>query len=817
MNNYNPKKIEKKWQEYWEKNKINSCNLNDNKKTKFYNLVMFYYPSGDKIHVGHGYNYTGSDVFGRYKRMKGFNVFEPMGADAFGLPAENYAIRTGVHPSISTKKNIDFGQKQLKKLGLMYDWEKEINTSSPEYYKWTQWLFQILYKSGLAYQAEAPVNWCPSCKTVLANEQVIDGKCERCNSGVIQKNLKQWFFRITKYADKLLEGHKEINWPEKTIIMQKNWIGRSEGAEINFKIKDSNEKLKVFTTRADTLFGVTALVLAPEHKLILKLKEEVSNRKEVENYIKKSKKKSEIERTELEKEKTGTLLKGIYAINPVNNENIPVWIGDYVIASYGGGAVMVVPAHDKRDYQFAKKHNIEIREVVKGGDISKEAFMGYGTLCNSGQFSGLGSKKAIKEIIKWIEKRRLGKESINYRLRDWLISRQRYWGAPIPIIYCDKCGKVLVPEKDLPVKLPNLKNFKPTAEGESPLARAKEWVNVKCPKCGRNAKRSTETMDTFVCSSWYFLRYLSPHLNSRAFNRKLADRWLPVDQYNGGAEHACMHLLYARFITKVLYDKKFINFNEPFTKLNHQGMILAADGSKMSKSKGNVVIPDNYVKKYGADTFRVYVLFIASFEEGGLWNDKGIIGAYKFLKKVWFLFQDKKKFSGKTNQKLIYKLHYTIKKVGDDIENFKFNTAIAAMMEFINLWQKENNTLAKKDAEIFLKILAPFTPHICEELFQKIQKTKKLGAVRQRKKDKKETIFKEKWPEHNKELIKKETFELVIQVNGKVRDKLEVDSNISEEEIREIALKREKIEKWLGIKKPRKVIFIKGRLVNIVI
>jgi leucyl-tRNA synthetase len=794
---YNPQKIEPKWQKKWEKDKINFCDLN--KKPKFYNLVMFYYPSGDKIHIGHGYNYTGADVFGRYKRMNGFNVFEPMGADAFGLPAENYAIKTGVHPAKSTKQNIDFGREQLKKLGLMIDWEKEINTSEPEYYKWTQWLFGILYKAGLAYRAEAPVNWCPSCKTVLANEQVISGKCERCESEVIQKNLKQWFFKITDYAEKLLEGHKKLNWPARTILMQKNWIGKSEGTTIKFKIGES--EIEVFTTRIDTIFGVTALILAPEHELVAQITTP-EYKKQVDDYILKSKKKSELERTDLEKEKTGVFT-GAYVINPLNNEKVPVWVSGYVIATYGGGAVMFVPAHDKRDFEFAKKHKIEIREVISGGDISKDAFVDYGILVNSGQFNGLSSEQAIKKITEWLEKNKLGKKQINYHLRDWLISRQRYWGAPIPIIYCDKCGEVLVLEKDLPVELPDLKDFKPIDTGDSPLARSKEFINVKCPKCKGDAKRSTETMDTFVCSSWYFLRYLSPHLNDKPFDKNLVNKWLPIDQYTGGAEHACLHLLYARFITKVLYDQKFVNFDEPFTKLNHQGMILAADGSKMSKSKGNVVIPDDYVKKYGADTFRMYVLFIAPFEQGGAWNDKGIIGVNKFLKRTWSLFGNGGKFGNKTSGKLIQKLHYTIKKVGNDIENFKFNTVVSSMMELANLCQEKDNNLSKKDAENFLKILAPFCPHVAEELWSN------LGH--------KKSIFEESWPKYDEKLIKKETIELVIQINGKVRDKIEVSAEISKEEAEKLALASEKIKTWLKNQKPKVVIFVKGKLINIVI
>ena len=825
MEQYNPKKIEEKWQKKWEKDKTNFCNLSEKKKPKFYNLAMFFYPSGDKIHIGHGYNYTGADVVGRYKRMNGFNVFEPMGADAFGLPTENYAIKTGVHPAKSTKQNIDFGREQLKSLGLMYDWEKGINTSDPEYYKWTQWLFGVLYKAGLAYRAEAPVNWCPSCKTVLANEQVIDGKCERCESQVIQKNLRQWFFKITDYAEKLLEGHKKLDWPERTIAMQKNWIGKSEGTNIKFKI--NNNEIEVFTTRIDTIFGVTALILAPEHELVAKITTP-EYKKQVDEYILASKKKSELERTDLEKEKTGVFT-GAYAINPLNNEKVPIWISDYVIATYGGGAVMFVPAHDERDYQFAKKYKIKIKKVILPEAIMKfarnardltmgskpelrpeaECFIEYGELVNSGEFSGLKSEQAIEKITKWLEKKKLGKKKINYHLRDWLISRQRYWGAPIPIIYCDKCGEILVEEKDLPIKLPDLKDFKPTSEGESPLARSKEFVNAKCPKCGGNAKRSTETMDTFVCSSWYFLRFLSPHLKDEPFDKKMAEKWLPVDQYTGGAEHACLHLLYARFITKVLFDQKLIKFDEPFTKLNHQGIILAADGSKMSKSKGNVVIPDDYIKAYGADTFRMYVLFIAAFEDGGAWNDKGIIGVYKFLKRVWFLMQDSSKISKQTSKDLAQKINYTIKKVGEDIESFKFNTAIASKMELMNAWSEKDNVLSEKDAESFLKILAPFAPHIAEELWSSVFAK---ASARQGK-----SIFETEWPKYDEKLIKKDTIELVIQVNGKVRDRVEVSAEISQKEAEKIALEREKIKNTLGNSKPKVVIFVKGKLINIVI
>jgi len=797
---------EQKWQKFWEENKTNHCDLQDKTKPKFYNLVMFFYPSGAKIHIGHGYNYTGSDVYGRYKTMRGFNVFEPMGADAFGLPAENYAIKTGVHPAITTKENVDFGMKQLKSLGTMYDWEKEINTSDPEYYKWTQWLFSVLYKAGLAYRKEAPVNWCTSCKTVLANEQVISGKCERCNSQVVQKNLKQWFFKITNYADRLLKGHKKINWPEKTITMQKNWIGRSEGAEIIFNVNDY--KLKVFTTRPDTLFGATFMVIAPEHQLISNFQDttcpfvrRVSNFQEVKKYIQQAKNKSDLERSDLNKNKSGVELKGIKAINPVNNQEIPIFVADYVMMNYGTGAIMAVPAHDQRDYDFAKKYDLKIIEVIKGGDITKQAFTNIdsGEMINSGFLNGMIPKDAINKIIKYLEDNNLGKKTVQYKLRDWLISRQRYWGAPIPIIFCEKCGEVL--DENLPIKLPNLENFAPTDDGHSPLARSKEFVNIKCPKCNSKAKRCTETMDTFVCSSWYFLRFLSPNLKNMAFDKALTEKWLPVDQYCGGAEHACMHLLYARFITKVLYDQKYINFDEPFIKLNHQGMILATDGTKMSKSKGNVVIPDDYIKKYGADVFRTYVLFLAPFEEGGSWNDNGILGVKRFFNRIWKLHNKTNSSKTISNNKFTNLFHQTIKKVTQDIENFHFNTAISQMMILLNEIDKQSE-ISTNTYKTLLLLLAPFAPHLTEELWHN------LGYN--------QSIYQEKWPAYNPELIKNNEIELVVQVNGKVRDKFLTQAGIPKDQSQKTALKSEKIKRWLKSKEPKKIIFIQDKLINIV-
>ena len=818
MEKYNHLKIEKKWQKYWEDNKTNFCDLEDDLKTKFYNLVMFFYPSGSKIHVGHGYNYVGSDVFGRYKRLQGFNVLEPMGADAFGLPAENYAIKTGVHPAVSTKENVDYGIRQLKELGTMYDWSKQIDTSSPEYYKWTQWIFSVLYKAGLAYQAEAPVNWCPSCRTVLANEQVISGKCERCDSEVIQKNLKQWFFKITDYADRLLKDHKKINWPQQTITMQKNWIGKSNGAEIIFNVilngaersEESNrsfakaqddKQLKVFTTRPDTLFGATFMVVAPEHSLIEKEASSIENLEEIKEYIKKAKKKSDLERGDLNKDKSGVELKGIKAINPVNNKEISIFVADYVMMSYGTGAIMAVPAHDERDWEFAKKYDLEIVEVIKGGNVDKEAFIEIdsGEMVNSEFLNEMEPRDAINKIIKFLEEKKMGKKTVRYKLRDWLISRQRYWGAPIPIIYCDKCGEVL--DENLPVKLPELENFKPTNEGESPLARSEEFVNIKCPKCGIDAKRSTETMDTFVCSSWYFLRFLNPDLSAKAFDKKLADKWLSVDQYCGGAEHTVMHLLYSRFVTKVLFDQKLINFDEPFTKLNHQGMILAEDGTKMSKSKGNSVNPDDYIKKYGADVFRTYVLFLAPFEDGGSWSDKGIMGVKRFLDRVWS-FQEKITQENIENKNLEIILNQTIKKVTNDIEDFHFNTVISQMMILVNNLEKQENVSENIYKNLIL-LLSPFAPHLCEELWNRLGNDKTLAF--------------EPWPEYDENLIQADEIELVVQVNGKVRDKIMVSAGIFEDEAKKIALESEKIQKWLENQEPKKVIYIKNKLISIVV
>ena len=832
MSKYEPSKIEPKWQKIWEEKGLYKVDFK--KKPKFYCLVMFPYPSGDKLHIGHWYNFGPIDTYARFKRMQGFNVFEPIGFDAFGLPAENYAIKTGIHPKESTETNIKYMIKQLKQIGAMYDWSKMINTSSPRYYKWTQWLFLQLFNNGLAYRKRSSANYCPSCKTVLANEQVVDGRCERCDTQVIQKKLDQWFFKITDYAERLLSGLDKLDWPEKTKIMQRNWIGKSEGAIIKFQITDSDLQIPIFTTRPDTLFGVTYLVLAPEKwqeiSSKIKTKNEISTTAQIHKYIKETEKKTYFER-QFNKEKTGVFT-GLYAINPVNNEKIPVWISDYVLPDYGTGAIMCVPAHDQRDFEFATKFNLPIKRVIKntedGNSKLEKAYEGDGTMINSGKWDGMDSKKFKEEIVKWLYQKGLAKKSIQYKLRDWLISRQRYWGAPIPLVFCENCaakiknqksniknftkgelknpGWISIPEKDLPVVLPENVNFKPT--GESPLAEASQFINTKCPKCGSPAKRETDTMDTFVCSSWYFLRYLSPDLSSGPWDNKRVAQWLPVDLYVGGAEHATMHLIYARFITMVLHDLNLIHFEEPFTRLYHQGTITHK-GAKMSKSRGNVVIPDGFIKKYGSDAFRMYLMFMGPYDEGGDWSDYGIIGIWRFLNRVWNLVNSKRNKKDKEtqretkNKETVRKLHQTIKRVTEDLESLRFNTAVASLMEWINLASNNLDAVDNKMLDIFLKLLAPFSPHLAEELWSYLGHQK--------------SIFKESWPQYEIKMIAQEKTTLVIQINGKVRDKIEVDPKVNEGEIRQIALSRPKIQSWLSGKKIKKIIYIPGRILNIVI
>lgn len=829
---YNHKQIESKWQKKWEEEGLYKTS-EDEKKPKYYILDMFPYPSGAGLHVGHVESYTATDILSRYYRLKGYNVMHPQGWDAFGLPAENYAVKTGVHPRETTKKAISVFKNQINSLGFSYDWDREVNSSDADYYKWTQWFFLFLYKNGLAYKSKGKVNWCPKCQTVLANEQAENGKCERCETEVMQKDLEQWYFKISDFIEDqnyegrevkgLLNGLNDIDWPESTKLAQKNWIGRSEGASVKFKVESKKLKvdlLEVFTTRPDTLFGCTYMVVSPEHKILKNLESKIENLEEIKNYQVMARKKTDLERTDLNKDKSGVEIKGLKAVNPVNNEEIPIFVADYVLASYGTGAIMAVPAHDERDFEFAKKYNLEIREVVQDKYAKEQAehtcFSGEGIAVNSDWLNFLETKVAKEKITEWLKEKKLAKKEINYRLRDWLVSRQRYWGAPIPIIYCDKCGEVPVPEKDLPVILPEDVDFKPT--GESPLKYSKEFCDVKCPKCGGEARREFDTMDTFVCSSWYYLRYSDPQNKDEFASSENLKKWLPVDIYMGGAEHSVLHLLYSRFFTKVFHKYGLVDFNEPFIKLRHQGIILAEDGTKMSKSKGNVVNPDDLVESDGADSLRMYEMFMGSIEDMKPWNTKGIAGVRRFLEKIWklamegshpFLFS-KAEGAGESgvrplggkNNKITSLLHKTIKKVEEDIESFKFNTAISQMMILVNALEKEEK-ISEDLYEKLLIILSPFAPHITEELWEN------LGH--------KESIFKEVWPKYDPELIKDETINLIIQVNGKLRDTIEVKADILKEEAQEKALASEKIKKWTEDKELKKVIFVPGKLINIVL
>lgn len=807
---YHPQEIEKKWQKIWEETKLYKTDISQT-DSKLYCLVMFIYPSGDKLHIGHWYNYGPTDTWARFKRMQGYNVFEPIGYDAFGLPAENYAIKAGVHPAISTANNIRVIREQLKAIGAMYDWDAEIDTSRPEYYKWTQWLFLKLYKNGLAYRKKAAVNWCPSCSTVLANEQVIDGRCERCDNQVIMRDLEQWFFKITDYAERLLEGHARIQWPEKTIAMQKNWIGKSTGAIIRFKIEGREEFIDVFTTRPDTLYGVTYMVLAPEHPLVEQLTTS-SCRDAVSDYIQETRKIKEIERLSTEREKTGVFI-GSYCTNPANHERVPIWIADYVLYTYGTGAVMAVPAHDERDFQFAKKYNLPIRQVIKQkGENSQfelsEAYTEPGIMVNSADFDGMESTAAKSAIVERLKQQNLGEFKTNYKLRDWLISRQRYWGAPIPIIYCPQCGEVPVPEEQLPVLLPENVEF--SGKGTSPIATNLEFVHVDCPKCGREAHREVDTMDTFVCSSWYFLRYPNPHLSDKAFDSEIVNKWLPVDQYVGGAEHAVMHLLYARFFTKVLYDLGLIDFDEPFTRLVHQGTITN-NGAKMSKSRGNVVNPDSFVQKYGSDTFRMYMMFMGSYEEGGNWSDEGITGMHRFVSRLWRLLHtlvEEVPMGDESNEylKILRQQHYAVKYCTASLENFHFNTAISRIMELVNeiyLYLQNvspndrNKRLLTETIPVLLRLSAPFCPHMAEELWSVIGKPY--------------SIFNEPWPEFDESFLNLDTINLGIQINGKIRGQIQIAADADDQTI--VAEAKVQVAKYLSGKQILKSIVIPKKLV----
>ena len=807
------KQIEAKWQAKWEKDKINNFDKKNIDK-KYYCLEMFSYPSAAKLHVGHWYNYGPTDSFARYKKMKGYEIFQPMGFDAFGLPAENFAIKTGIHPEDSTIQNIENMEETLRKMGAMFDWTAEIKTCMPDYYKWTQWIFLQLYKKGLAYRKEAPVNWCNSCQTVLANEQVIQGLCERCHNTVVQKNLTQWFFKITEYAEELLQGLDTLDWPEKTKAMQRNWIGKSIGGEIVFKAENGEDELKVFTTRADTIFGVSYVVLAPEHPLVKKLttKKQLA---EVEAYVEETAKTKEIERLSLDREKTGVFT-GAYCINPVNGKKVPIWISDYVLYSYGTGCVMGVPSHDDRDFIFANKYGLPINRVIKGaqGVNDELPFVDDGVLINSVNYDGLTSEEARKKILNDLATQNQGSFKINYRLRDWLVSRQRYWGAPIPMIHCPKCGTVPVPEEDLPVKLPKNVDFKP--DGKSPLAKCEEFINCKCPVCGADAERDPDTLDTFVCSSWYFLRYPDSKNDKQAFNKEIVNKMLPVDKYVGGAEHACMHLLYARFFTKALRDMGYLDFDEPFKSLVHQGVILGPDGIRMSKSRGNVISPDDYVATYGSDIFRLYLMFGFAYTEGGPWNDGGIKSIAKFLDRVEKLVTDvvslksnKVSTIDKAEKELNYARNYAIKCVDRDFEVFSFNTAIARLMEYLTALTKyaliENkNVEFLKDCVLdFIKLLAPCAPHFAEEVWSM------LGN--------KKSIFLSNYPVYDEKALVKDEIEIAIQINSKVRAKAVIASDLSDEEIKQVVLNNETIIPLIEGKEVKKVIIIKGRLVNVIV
>jgi len=817
MKEYKPQEIEAKWQKVWAERKVfDTPQYSD--RPKYYSLVMFPYPSGT-LHVGHVKNYVIGDIVARYKRMQGYNVLHPFGYDAFGLPAENAAIAHKIHPKKWTLDNIKIIRGQIKKLGISYDWNREVITCTEDYYKWTQWVFLKLYEAGLAYKKPGAVNWCPSCQTVLANEQVKEGKCERCGTTVTMKYLEQWYFKITDYAEKLLDGLDKLpGWPEHVKTMQRNWIGKSTGAEVDFPIDGMDKTIRIFTTRPDTIYGVTFMAIAPESPLVSELVTS-EQKAEVEDFLARVALEDRFKRTSLEAKKEGVFL-GRYAVNPLTGERIPIYVANYILYEYGTGAIMAVPGHDQRDFDFAKEYGIDIKQVVrpKDGDwnVQERPYEGEGIIVNSGEFNGLESSKGIEEITKYIEEKGYGKRSVQYKLRDWLISRQRYWGAPIPVVYCDKCGIVPVAEKDLPVRLPENVEFLPT--GQSPLTLSEEFKHTTCPKCGGPAHREVETMDTFVDSSWYYLRYVNPKLEDRPFETEDVNNWLPVDQYIGGVEHAVLHLLYSRFITKVLNDLGYVNFDEPFENLFTQGMIYK-DGWKMSKSKGNVVSPDDMIQKYGADTLRMYILFMAPPEKDAEWNDTGIEGVNRFIRRLWnnyyrildLLSSDNENSVDLTKEEksLRRKLHSMIKKIKEDIEGgFKFNTAIAGLMEFNNQLmeyldnvERPNTKLLKEVAENVALILSPFAPHMAEEMWSDLGKDT--------------LIVNEKWPEYDPSALEQEEMTVVVQVNGKVRGKLIVPVEITEDEIKKAAL--EQAARSIEGKTIINVIYVKGKLINIVV
>ena len=806
-NYYSPKKIERKWQDIWDENKAFAA-TNDYTKPKYYALVEFPYPSGQGLHVGHPRPYTALDIVARKRRMQGYNVLYPMGWDAFGLPTENYAIKNKIHPKIVTKNNVAHFKDQLKSLGYSFDWDREINTTDPQYYKWTQWIFLKLFKAGLAYKKEMPINWCTSCKVGLANEEVVNGVCERCGSEVVRKVKSEWMLKITEYADKLIKDLDDVDYIEKVKVSQKNWIGRSEGGEVDFSIKDKEDKLRIYTTRPDTLFGVTYMVVSPEHPVIDKYKDEIGNWDAIVEYREMAARKSDFERTELAKDKTGICIDGLTAINPVNGKEIPIWISDYVLMSYGTGAIMAVPAHDQRDWEFAKKFDLPMIQVVAGKDgaevnLEEAAFtdVAAGVLVNSDFLNGLEVKDAKVKMLEFLTKKGIGEKKVNYKLRDWVFSRQRYWGEPIPIVECEKCGYVPIDESLLPLELPEVDSYMPTDNGESPLAAMTDWVNTTCPCCGGPAKRETDTMPQWAGSSWYFLRYTDPTNTEALASKEALKYWLPVDWYNGGMEHTTLHLLYSRFWHKFLYDQGVVPTKEPYQKRTSHGMILGENGEKMSKSRGNVVNPDDIVNEYGADTLRTYEMFIGAFDLSASWSEDGVKGCRRFLDRVWKL-QDILVDGDSYSADMETKMHQTIKKVSNDFENLKFNTAIAAMMALLNDFYKKGQ-INKAEFATLITLLNPVAPHITEELWQKLGHT--------------DYLYQQTWPEYDETKTVESTVEIAVQVNGKVKAKLNVSLDDTQEAVKEKVFAASSVQAAVDGKNIVKEIYVKGKIYNIVV
>ncbi len=794
--------IEKKWQDKWDESGVFHAK-NDSDKPKFYGLVEFPYPSGQGLHVGHPRSYTAIDIICRKKRLEGYNVLYPIGWDAFGLPTENFAIKNHVHPEIVTKQNVANFKRQLKSLGFSFDWEREINTTDPEYYKWTQWIFLQMFKKGLAYKKEMAVNWCTSCKCVLANEEVVNGVCERCGSEVVRKTKSQWMLKITAYAERLLNDLDTVDYIERVKTQQRNWIGRSTGAEVKFETTLGDD-LMIYTTRPDTLFGATYMVISPEHPLIEIWADKLENIDDVRAYQVEASKKSDFERTELAKDKTGVKLEGVKAINPVNNTEIPIFISDYVLVSYGTGAIMAVPAHDTRDWEFAKKFNLPIVEVVKGGDVENEAFTdcATGVMVNSGFMDGMSVEEAKVAIVDWLTDKGVGAKKVNYKLRDWVFSRQRYWGEPIPIVHCDDCGYVPVDEADLPVKLPNVESYEPTDNGDSPLANIPEWFNTTCPKCGKPAKRELDTMPQWAGSSWYFLRYCDPHNDKELASKEALEYWTPVSWYNGGMEHTTLHLLYSRFWHKFLYDIGVVPTAEPYAKRTSHGMILGENGEKMSKSRGNVVNPDDIINEYGADTMRLYEMFIGDFEKAAPWSSNSIKGCKRFLERIWGL-QENVIDSNDYREALVGEIHRTIKKVSADIEELKFNTAIAALMSLINSIAEIDGKVTRGELKTILLLLSPFAPHLCEEMWEIMN----YGG----------TINDQNWPQYDEAKCVDNEVEIVVQVNGKIRARMKIANDEAQESVISKAKADEKVAAEISGKTIVKELYVKGKLVNIVV